>query len=226
MITIELVLNSIWQIVRNTIIAVALIAVIGKIFSFALDIPSIYTFAATFIVFVIVGIGTLYTPLFIQYSEFAKKVAENIKSLQADNNILQANEVSMRADIEQLTKDKSNLQATIVNKEQEISRLQEQESKQIAHLQIALADAKQKYATLEQQATTAGEIHLAVKAELNQLKGMENYLFLKHIGITPEQVANALTKVVAGMQNGKSDQEKERIQSILAKVKNGNVIDV
>lgn len=226
MITIELVLNSIWQIVRNTIIAVALIAVIGKIFSFALDVSSIYTFAATFIVFVIVGVGTLYTPLFIQYTEFAKKAAENIKSLQADNNILQANQQEMLAEIEQVKKDKSNLQATIANKEQEISRLQNQESKQIAHLQIALAEAKQNYATLEQQATTAGEIHSAVKSELNQLKGMENYVFLKHIGITPEQVANALTKVIAGMQNGKTEQEKERIQSILAKVKNGTVIDI
>lgn len=215
MFSVEQILQNVWLFAKNTLIATAIICITAKMISYTFNIQPAYTFGAVTTLFVIMAIGTLYTPLFTDYKEYVKSMQQNMQQLQADLQILKANESEMLSDIDAL-------KAIIEEKKQQISSLQkereqtdQEKSRIIAALQAKVASVQQKYDELEQHATNAGEVHRQVLQQLNELKGMEKFLFLKTIGISPAQVANAITKVVAGMQNGKTEHEKAAMQKAL-----------
>ena len=226
MITIEKFLEKLWAIITNLAITVCSILVAGKFSAIMLDTSVYVCVAIITILFIIVSVGTLYTPLFLNYREAMQIAKETIQNLQAKVKSLEAGSLNMLADIDAYEAETKQLKAELEKEKQEVSRIEKEVSTEQAAYKLEIAKLEQKLHEANQHLSIVGAENKDRKLALDKLKGMEEFLFLKELGLQPDQVVNGLAKVIAGMQNNKTPEQKGRIQAIVSRVLKGNTINI
>jgi hypothetical protein len=226
MITLETILENTWAIVKNLIIYACVILTIGKVSAMVLDLSPALCVGSIFFFSFVVGIGTIYTPLFTNYKEYVAETNKIIKNLRTESQNLKAERNDMLADIEAYEKLVSTLQAELEKEKQYASRIETEVSTEQAAYKLEIAKLEQKLHEANQHLSIVGAENKDRKLSLDKLKGMEEFLFLKELGLQPDQVVNGLAKVIAGMQNNKTPEQKGRIQAIVSRVLKGNTINI